>query len=225
MYTLHEQMSLIKEDPRNIRLIKNQHQKIKIEVARYRELYQYIIDPDEEVQQELLFFNNQAIDKIENPSMKMQILAVKLCGCNLSNVKNPTLEIKKMAAYQNHYSIRDVDSEPEEIQKIIATRRDGYLSLISKPSLNIILDALYYDTSNIRYISNRTNPILSIYHVLNYDSIYYPVHYNTYKYILSRYKSYPLRNKKLPIHLKMLTVQDTEMMKNMENPDILFRYQ
>ena len=95
------------------------------------------------------------IRNIENPSERLQLIAVRKDGYKIIFIKNPTEKVQLEAVRENGYAIRYIKNPSEQVQ-LEAVKQNGYaLEYIKNPSEKIQFEAVKQDGGSLEYIKNE----------------------------------------------------------------------
>ena len=120
--------------------------------------------------------NPSAIQFIENPSVRLQWLAVKYDPQAIEWIKNPDPEVVKKAVKRTGYCIRFISDPSIDLQRIAIESQPSSLHFIKNPTPEITRMALEADGNNIRYIKNPSEELqlIAVNGISNLDLIENP---------------------------------------------------
>jgi hypothetical protein len=118
-----------------------------------------IINPSVVVQLEAVRQNGWAIQFIKDPSEEVQLEAVRQNGYAIRFIKDPSEEMKLEAVRQNGYAIQFI-KDPSETVQLEAVRSNGYaIRFIKDPSEEMKLEAVRQNGYAIQYIKDPSETV------------------------------------------------------------------
>lgn len=111
---------------------------------------------------EIVKQNPRAINSIDNPSEKVQVIAVNKDPDCLRLIKNPTEKVQQAAVNADVEVIQFIKNPSEDVQSV-AINKNPYLAFkyIDNPSEKVLLTAVQRDGSCIRFINNPSEAVQS----------------------------------------------------------------
>lgn len=99
---------------------------------------------------------------IKNPTLAMQIAALKRDGYAIRNIDNPSEQLQLLAVKQNGNAISEIEN-PTEAVKLAAVTNDGNaINYISNPSDELKLAALRQNGTVLMHIQNPTDEMIEV---------------------------------------------------------------
>jgi hypothetical protein len=127
-------------------------------------LFKFINDPSEELQLSTVSTSGvNSIQYIENPTEKVQYLAVNGDPYTIKHIKNPTEKVKLRAIEQTPYVIEYIKNPSEEIQLKVINRDAVLIQFINNPTEEVQLKVLDINPDLFKLIINPTNKVKNIY--------------------------------------------------------------
>ena len=94
--------------------------------------------------------NPDFIQYIDNPSEKIQMLAVRIDGLAIQFIKNPTTETKLEAIKNDGYAIQFIKDPTEEMQILAVQQNGNVIKFIKNPSEKIQEEAIKQNFNVLR---------------------------------------------------------------------------
>ena len=169
MYSLEEQLMLVRKDGRSIRFIKDSSKEIQLEAIRESDynlcIFRYCIDFEiKDFKDDFSERNIKMIKKdkiialgIDDPILQMtkQVEDKSL----IQSIKNLSKEMQLEAIKQNGHFIQWVDNPSKEMQ-LEAIKNSGYnIRFIENPSEEMQLEAIRESKFVLRYIKNPSKKV------------------------------------------------------------------
>jgi hypothetical protein len=134
-------------------------------VFNYARVFNFLMkNPSEKVkltahQLNMIKHDSNSIQFIDNPSEKLQLVAVSQNGYSIQFIENPSETVKLAAVQQSGYAIKFIENPSEAIQ-LAAVRQNGYaIKLIKNPSEAVQLAAARQNIGSIQYIANPSEKV------------------------------------------------------------------
>lgn len=99
------------------------------------------------------------IEKIENPTEDIQLIAVKENGLTLQYIKNPSYKVQLEAVKNNGYAIKYVINPSIELQLVAINDISDSIQYIKNPSLEAQLASVRHSGINIAKIENPNEEV------------------------------------------------------------------
>ena len=106
---------------------------------------------DSEESMNLVRLSRFYIDKIDNPSERIQLAAVRESGTVIRYIKNPTPKVILEAVLNNALAIQFVKDPPQHVQIVAVTDMPGIISMIHNPTNKVMEIATDFDPKLIVY--------------------------------------------------------------------------
>lgn len=106
---------------------------------------------DTEESMNLVRLSRFYIEKIVNPSERIQLVAVRENGTVIRYIKNPTPKVILEAVLNNTLAIQFIKNPPEHVQLIAITDMPGAVSMIHNPTNKVMEIATDFDPKLIVY--------------------------------------------------------------------------
>jgi len=155
-------------------------------------LFKFIDDPSEELQLSTLSTSGlNSIQYIENPTEKVQYLAVNGNPYTIKHIKNPTEKVQLRAIEQTPYAIEYIKNTSEEIQLKVINRDAVLIQYINNPTEEVQLKVLDINPDLFKLIINPTDKVKNIYREILNEQL------EIYKKLLTRSPDYDIYKEKL----------------------------
>jgi hypothetical protein len=99
------------------------------------------------------------IDKIENPSELMQIVAVQNNGRAIRYIKNPSEKVQLAAVNDGGYALQYIDNPSEKVQMAALNKSISAIQYIDNPSEKVQMAAVQIDGFAIQFIENPSERV------------------------------------------------------------------
>lgn len=117
--------------------------------------------------------NPYVIERLENPTEEMQLVAVETNGLALQYIKNPSAAVQKAALQNTPRAIQYIENPSEDMLLQVVNAGWNNLDYIKNPSPELIEAALAQSGWAIRYIKNPDEKTQLKAVEKNYDAIKY----------------------------------------------------
>ena len=122
--------------------------------AIYKDFYS-----DESSVMKQVMISPEGIKGIKNPSVELQLLAVKNNPSSIQHIDSPSEELQLMAVKNNPISIQHIDNPSEEVQLIAVNQDSDVIKYIDNPTEKVQLMAVRQDGRIIQHIDNPTEKV------------------------------------------------------------------
>ena len=160
IYAKEEQLKLIQEDWKNLKIIENQYEEVCLEAVKQKGwALEYVKDQTKEICLEAIKQNGLALEYVKDQTKEICLEAVKQDGWALEYVKDQTFEICLEAVKQNGWVLEHVKEQTPEIC-LAAINEDGEsLKYVKKQTEEICLAAIKQNGINIKKVKNKTSKL------------------------------------------------------------------
>lgn len=136
-------------------------------------IYNYVKNPCEEAILNTIINYPYFIIYIDNPSEKLQEIAVNKDGDLIQHIKNPSEEIQKLAVQNSPRAIKYIDDPSEELQELAVRKSPHCVQYIKNPTKKVQEYVVSISYSHINYIEKPTENVQKLAIDNNSNSILY----------------------------------------------------